>query len=225
MVVASLPRSGTHLLIDAILNHFPEYKRPPLYVNLDRLLEDRQAVDMLLAYEGYVVKTHYPFFGSTAAHDDQVVRVAESGAIIMPFREHGDVRRSARSMRLVDADATFDMRARAFEKFWRPYPAHVVGFHDLTDPSCYRRLVADLGAAIGMTPRSRTVPPPAPDQRLRLYAAKTATRLLGRRSPVVNTTIRVGLTDRPEAGVADSHRHGRIDPGTPGPDQPTGEGS
>ena len=85
IVVVSIRRSGTHLLIDAILNNFAVYKRRPLYVSLDQYLLSGYPVEDLLACGGYIVTTHFP---QTLSFDyeSQVRAVVQQATVLVPSR-------------------------------------------------------------------------------------------------------------------------------------------
>ena len=53
------------------------------------------------------------------------------------------------------------------------------------------RHVARIAEEIGAVPAPRYRHPPRKSQRSRIYVDKALTRLLGRRAPRINTTIRV----------------------------------
>jgi glycosyltransferase involved in cell wall biosynthesis len=203
VIVASLRRSGTHLLIDTILNNFDSYRRRPLYVNLDALLDDHDRLEELRHKGGYVVKTHYPSDSmASPRRTDRVAELAAHAVVIAPSRplpQLVDARAaSRRHNRLpVEDDADIATAVGAFDMFWRPYDPLTVPFGLLTDPAALAGIVQRVADATGQTPRPRIVAPPHRDQRMRTYATKAATRLLGDRSPVVNTTVGFALPRAP----------------------------
>src|SRR5262245_46905598 len=60
IIVASLMRSGTHLLLDSFFNNFPELRRVPLFVDFDAYQRAGLPVGPLQSVQGIIVKTHYP---------------------------------------------------------------------------------------------------------------------------------------------------------------------
>ena len=65
IIVPSLMRSGTHVLIDLLLNNVPGYRRAPLNVDLDHYLAGKNSLDALNRCGSYVMKSHYPNFAYT----------------------------------------------------------------------------------------------------------------------------------------------------------------
>lgn len=203
VVVATVMRSGTHLMIDTILNNFPRYKRRPLYVDLDRLLDaaDREEkVDKLLASGGYVVKTHFPQAFDQPGREPLVRRVAERSRIVVV---HRDPERTYRSLQawtsqwdlgLVKDKGAYLASVARFGEFWRDYPRLDFQFEELVDEKGYEDMVGRLQAFLGTPPSARLRRPPRASARLQVYLTKGLTRVLGHRAPVVNTTIRFGKT-------------------------------
>ncbi len=58
VVVAAQMRSGTHLLIDLILNNFPVYRESPLYLDLERYRLSDLETSRIPDLRGLVIKTH-----------------------------------------------------------------------------------------------------------------------------------------------------------------------
>lgn len=195
VLVPTIMRSGTHLLIDTILNNFPRYKRSPLYVDLDRLMDDRATrhtdVNRLLVCGGYLVKTHYPQWDVGPERELFVQEVASQAVIVGVDRDREETFRSSAVWGLpVAADrGKYIDSVERFQAFWRPYEHLEVAFSQLTDRSLYPELVARLGRYIGAEPREPLIYPPAPENRLNVYLMKALTRVLGRHAAVINTTI------------------------------------
>jgi hypothetical protein len=188
ILIASLRRSGTHLLIDAILNNFAAYKRHPLHVNLDQYLRHGYDIAELIECGGYVVKTHFP--QKTALNYEQQVRaVAEHAIVLTPVRAPDEVYRSAIKFGASMDEKEFTEQIVQFEAFWKQYHPLLVPFVALTTHADYESLLATIGQHIGLTPNRNPVFPFSKDQRTLVYLIKLLTRTLGRYSPVVNTTI------------------------------------
>ena len=86
IVVTSFPRSGTHILIDLILNNFTPYRRNPLYVDLDRYIHEGLDVEDLIQKGGYVVKTHYPEPTFSATKRSDYEKIFSNAIILQPDR-------------------------------------------------------------------------------------------------------------------------------------------
>jgi hypothetical protein len=192
VVVATLMRSGTHLLIDLLLNNFPKYRKRSLYVNMDRFIRDDHLIDQLLAAGGQVLKTHYPQIGDSDSNRVRVLPILARSRVILVERDREDIRRSmARfgdwgTQQLHDLDAQFDR----FDAFWDQRDDGLrVHFDDLIDPVLCARVLDRLSSFLDL--RCSTVPvfPRPKAARNRVYLDKLMTRLVGRSAPRVNTTI------------------------------------
>jgi hypothetical protein len=177
------------LLIDAILNNFARYKRRPLYVDLDHLLGDTDTIDRLLACGGYVVKTHFPHDGKSTSHAEQIQRLIPRAVIISPVRDREAVLRSSLAFGTAHSRSDFSARAAAFADVWGGHEIHHVHFTRLVDRDHYAALVADLSNWLGIPPNAKLVLPLPKRARAGVYFAKLSTRVLGRASPIINTTI------------------------------------
>jgi len=199
VIVASMARSGTHLLMDAVFNHFPAYRRRPLY--LDLLLcewQDRMPGRALLEQcPGYVVKTHYDgvVYGNEA-HRRRILDLVELGAVVLVLeRGHEALRRSQKAFMGDGFDAPlFERQSAAFFRFWAPLETLRVRFEDLVDGQGFVKVVGDLSQALGLEagPLRRPV-----RQALANYRNKLLTRLLGGRAPVISTGIGFRQTEHP----------------------------
>lgn len=203
ILVPTLMRSGTHLLIDTIINNFPQYKRSPLYVDLDSLLREPATRDSqvkkLLEGGGYVVKTHYP---QRFVHPERELFIREIVAhstIITIERELEEVFRSTASWSNINSVAQsqeeYINSVARFKSFWNQFESLKINFSEIVKRESYSDLVDKIGNYIDAEPRNNTIYPPLPKDRLYVYFVKFLTRTLGRYSPVVNTTIRFRQTN------------------------------
>lgn len=189
VMVASVMRSGTHVLIDCILNNFDRYRRRPLYIDLDQFV--RQGLDWrrIVDQAGpYVVKTHFPQVQCTGL-DEAVTQLLTAAKVLIPQRSAADVLRSSKAF---DTGMTTDeltQSMRAFDQFWLRVPHLPVEFAQLVDRHSAPRQIERLAEHLRESPRVPPVLPPDAAQRLRIYSTKLATRLLGDNAPVINTTI------------------------------------
>lgn len=81
VIVSSIMRSGTHLLIDLLLNNFPAYRRMPLYVDLDHALASGLTAADLLHGGCYVMKSHHPNVRYAAAAQAELEELAAAAFI------------------------------------------------------------------------------------------------------------------------------------------------
>ena len=189
ILVPSLQRSGTHLLIDTILNNFALYKRRPLYVDIDHLLDDPTQVDRLITCGNYVVKTHFPQVGDTPLREAQMRRVIACSKIVSPQREDAAVYQSSLAFGTVQSRKEFEAQKQRFQQFWGELRVYYFTFARLVDRNNFGQLVNELSNVLEMPANSRLVLPYEKRARLKVYTAKLLTRLLGNRAPLINTTI------------------------------------
>ena len=196
LIVATPMRSGTHILIDLLLNNLPDYRHRPLYIDLDQCLKQaRPGLDLLgrlTPDAGHVVKTHYPIAVSEAAADPRLPDLLRQGVVLAIHRPRADILRSLDRWQGGPEDspeARFGPQIDAFWRFWNDYPRIDLAFEDLFQPERMQELLQRIAAATGARPQARFVPPPGRGEKRRIYLDKAVTRLLGRHAPRVNTTI------------------------------------
>ncbi len=208
VVVASFPRTGTHVLIDLLLNNFPAYRRDPLYVNLDEYLRAGLPVEELLRTGGYVLKTHYPeatFSADQQAAYEQIFRTA---ILLMPARPAVDVARSYRRMLGGAREADLPAALQAYEAYWRARQPETFAFAELIDPAWTASVVARLATLLHQPQPRRPISPPSRRSYLRVCLRKLGTRLLGNKLSVVNTTVGFAKTkSTPRLEPAPWQRH------------------
>lgn len=189
-------RSGTHLLIDLILNNFPAYRRDPLYLNIDTYLNDGLPVEPLWECGAYVVKTHHPQMPVPAEAVAHLRALAEQAVVVRPVRPLEDVLRSLHSFgEKLDLAELERIRAET-EAFWRDIRTLEIPFAALADSAGSREVLAQIADRAGLSLPPEPVPTPSKEQTGRILRAKLLTRLLGHRAPRVNTTIQFDSTRR-----------------------------
>jgi hypothetical protein len=198
ILVPTLMRTGTHLLIDAIINNFHQYKRSPLYVDLDALLNDTltrdNQVEKLIKCGGYVLKTHFPQVNFHPDREVFIRKIAANSKIITTERNLDDSFSSSKGWSktypIAQSQETYLQSVDMFRTFWGEYDYMNVSFSEIIDRVRFAGLVHRIGNYIGASPNIRTIYSPRPDEKLNVYMIKAITRILGRYSPVVNTTIK-----------------------------------
>lgn len=181
-------RSGTHVLIDLILNNFDAYRREPLYVDLDHYLVTRDSAVSLLSCGSHILKTHHPGVPYTPEALDALRYLAENAFIVQPVRDLDEIFRSQAAWGMTDRTA-FSESVREFTGFWQPYPKLEVAFADLARPDRCREVVHALAAYLGQPLPAEIIFPPRRNAKARVLMFKALTRLFGASSPVINTTI------------------------------------
>jgi len=188
VLVPSIMRSGTHLLIDSILNNISVYRRRPLYIDLDQyVISGLDPNDILLAGP-YVVKTHFPQV-QVPGLSEAVRLIASRSRILIPRRNPDSI---IKSSLLFDADLSAESINAAFAQFdgfWLQYEHMDVQFERLTHRDRYHALMHEISRFIGSDARKSLIFPPAKNEKMKVYLIKAMTRLIGKYSPVVNTTI------------------------------------
>lgn len=196
LIVATPMRSGTHVLIDLILNNLAPYRNRPLYVDLDQCLKQRSAerdwLAMLHPDQGYVIKTHYPIGIPQAAEAPSIDRLVQAGIVIAIHRPRKAILKSLvqwRGEAAADAEARFGSQIDDFWNFWSGHVCINLDFDDLFDETAMRKLMRDLAERCVIDAPARFIPPADRKGRRRIYMDKALTRLLGRNAPRINTTI------------------------------------
>jgi hypothetical protein len=197
IVIATPLRSGTHILIDLILNNLPAYRNHPLYVDLDQCAkQDARGHDLLGQLPtdaGYVLKTHMPLNvpGGMAA-DPRIASLIGAACVVTIRRNRFDVCRSLGRWYGLDqaaAEAKYGPEYDRFWDFWEGRPTITVIFEDLFREDAMRNLLAGISDWTGTQPTTRFRAPPTAKHRGGIYATKMLTRIAGRRAPRVDTTI------------------------------------
>lgn len=192
-LVLTRPRSGTHLLIDLILNNYRVYRGSPLYVNADRLLHSGRGAE-LERIGAVVIKSHYPYMSFTDDESEYLRALACRSHVILTNRPYEDAAKSARDMMPevlteldVDRESSILQRlcdsSLGFETF---------AFEELTDPSRVDDVLVRVTGLLGVEHRRRSIAARPKIQRRRLLIDKMMTRVFGRRAPRINTGIGLG---------------------------------
>ena len=196
IIVATPRRSGTHVLIDLLLNNMPAYRTRPLYVDLDQCLKRTTSTDDLLtpitSRAGYIIKTHLPIgLDESVTTNGHVQRLIKDGIVLTVRRDRDAVIRSEMRWQDDQAETHADYEAAydAFWRFWQDQDQIALDFKALFDPVRMGALMDDLAVRTRTATKVRFKPAPSPTGKTGIYANKALTRLLGRHAPLINTTI------------------------------------
>jgi hypothetical protein len=199
IIVATPMRSGTHVLIDLILNNLPDYRTRPLYVDLDQLVKRSRSAPGLYGTlgndSGHVIKTHFPIaVDPNPAEMARVAALTQKAFVITVRRDEDAILRSLRRMNSDRASsASFDDRVQqdigAFWAMWADRADLEIAFDDLFSSDAISLVLDRIATATSVRRARRLTPPMDATQRWRIYVAKATTRLLGRRAPRIDTTI------------------------------------
>ena len=197
IIVATPMRSGTHILIDLILNNIPAYRNRPLYVDLDQCVKTSQnEFDYLSPIRpdlGYVLKTHMPIgMAPDKADDPRIAQLLETSCVITIRRSREEVCRSLGRWRGTDqseAEEKFGADYDAFWDHWKDVPQIEVAYTELFRPASMRQLIHELAAQTETSCRQYFTGVPSKEGKRAILFHKAWTRLLGHRAPRINTTI------------------------------------
>ena len=201
VVVPTVMRSGTHLLIDTIINNFSCYRRTPLYVDLDRMLDRsegrKERIQDLLGGGNYVVKTHFPQVDDDPSRLDYMLQVFEHGKIVTVHRDVNSVVKSALAWGLLrkSEEGEYRLNIDKFNNYWKNYDLLSLEFEELVDYSLYPGAVAKIGNYLRCQPRSQIIRSISKKRPFAVYLAKASTRFFGRYAPIINTTINFNNTN------------------------------
>lgn len=190
ILVPTIMRSGTHMLIDQILNNFSAYKGRPLYCDFDKYVREGGDIRVLCEPRGMIIKTHYP---QEVLDIDMTVfnQLLLSGVkVITTDRDRVDVIRSLkRSFTLGDKEEVLLSRLEGFNDFWSEVPKLTIPFKALCKPEETQDNVNRIADFIGMSANSKLMSSLGKSDKSRVYLCKLMTRLFGNKALMVNTTI------------------------------------
>lgn len=191
IVVASKMRSGTHLAIDSILNNFSDYRRKPLYIDIDEYAKQGKSIKDFNALGGYIIKTHYP----------QVLRdmpegfetLLDQAIIVTPERSNTEIKRSMEYFYEIDSDEV-DAGIERFDDYWQDRGSLSVHYKSFRDPQKLTAFLQQIAERTNAKMAAKTTMLPSLGNPKRLFLNKLLTRLLGRHAPIVITSISAGVT-------------------------------
>ncbi|HXC99868.1 MAG TPA: hypothetical protein VN048_11040 [Verrucomicrobiae bacterium] len=199
IIVPSLMRSGTHLLLDALFNNFPALRRRPLFVDFDACERAGRPPEPFATVNGITIKTHYPQVELGGPYLSALKSVAARALILMPRRPAAEIRKSLAKWGENFTAEEFAEIERRFDAFWGPFSPVTINFPTLLESGGVESLIALVSERTGLAP-GRNKPPVMPARhRSGIYFDKVMTRLLGRGAPRINTTIGYRLVPRQRA--------------------------
>ena len=193
ILVRSKMRSGTHLLIDLLLNNFPQLRTNSLYVELDHAFHVGIEAKQFEGLGQCLCKTHYAGLENQQLRKEIVEMVADQAIILETYREPTAIENSLK--RFITNPESLEIainEARGFDSYWAKYDGHMIDFTDLVSPEGNKRVIADVAKITGLKPVKKHVyNRPKSDAKL-VLRDKLLTRLFGGRMKRVNTTIHFG---------------------------------
>jgi hypothetical protein len=199
IIVPSLMRSGTHLLLDALFNNFPALRRRPLFIDFDAYERAGLPPEPLANLNGVTIKTHYPQVGLTGPYLAALQTLAARAFIVAPRRPAEQIRKSlAKWGENISVEEFAELEKRV-EAFWGPFSPMTVQFKTLLDPAGVQALISSVAERTHLDPKSGNQPVMPARSRLGIYCDKVLTRMLGRAAPRINTTIGYRLVPKQRA--------------------------
>jgi hypothetical protein len=189
IIVPSLMRSGTHLLLDALFNNFPALRRRPLFVDLDAYERAARPPEPFGSIRGVTIKTHCPQVELAGPYLSALKSVASQALVLTPRRPAVEIRKSLAKWGEDFTAEEFADIERRFDELWKPFSPVTVNFATLLDSGGIETLIALVAERTGLAPRRSKNPVMPARHRLGIYFDKVLTRLLGRGAPRINTTV------------------------------------
>jgi len=194
LVVAALMRTGTHLVIDLLLNNFPQYCNQTLYMDLDRYIGNGGNIADVQASGGMIHKTHFPQYPQCLDQKKDYIEFFKGKKVIITDRNKEDTFRSLSNFGELGKrkSVRFDFHYEEFQKFWHSHPNVLrLRYEDLIQPEKIPKILESICCFLEL---------PYPDEpryarrkkdRYRILFDKALTRLLGAKAPIINTGIQL----------------------------------
>lgn len=198
IVIASFRRSGTHILIDLILNNFSPYKRNPLYVDIDQSIGN-DTLKQIQKNHGLVLKTHFPILLDNNEKQLKKLnkqtqiclgKILRESYVIIPDRDVDSIRKSLDNF-YEDKVNNLAVMKESFHTFWKDYKYMTVDFDSLVDNDKCEEVIRRISNYINLK-NDDLVLPLNKSNKYQIYYNKLMTRLIGYRSKRINTSIKVG---------------------------------
>ena len=200
IIVATPMRSGTHLLIDMILNNIPAYRTRPLYIDFDQCLNPRHLTapdpvfNRISPQSGHVLKTHLPVgVDPEITADPAVTTLIDAALIITVRRDKTEIERSLKQWNAASTEGRSprhrDEDYDRFWQFWQGKETIELRFADLFDPQAMTTTIGRIAEATGTQPAALFRGPAPAHRKLAILRNKALTRIAGRFAPRIDTTI------------------------------------
>lgn len=191
ILVKSKMRSGTHLLIDLILNNFPQYRQESLYVELDHAYHLGLRESLFENLGTCLCKTHFAGLESELVRKKIVEAVAPQAFIIEPVRDSQAIEQSLRKFILEPDELNTALEeARLFDDYWLKHDSLKVSFKDLVTKEGNNRIIEEVARYTGESPILKPVYNRRKSEDAnKVLFDKLFTRLFGKKIKRVNTTI------------------------------------
>lgn len=190
LVVSSLMRSGTHLVIDLLLNNVAGYRQSPLYLDYDSYIFEGFSEETLLSAGSCVVKTHVAHRPFDQQAGNTLRTLAERGVVIIPVRDPEKIYRSMINFGYHASPGEFAALHARHLDFWKGHDPILVNFEDLLLPEKVGKFLAEVRERAGLEAVAEdSVPFVALASRATNLLRKLRTRIQGCNAPKINTTV------------------------------------
>ena len=186
-------RSGTHLLIDLMLNNFPQLRGESLYVELDHAAMEGLDKESFAGLGRCICKTHYDGEEKEVARREIVELVCNHGLLIEPVRNYEEIKRSLQNF-ISEEDYQEQLAStERYHNYWAGKECLTVSFKDLISREGNDKVISQIASYIGEKPSEKRFYNRSRSQEKLILVEKLLTRLRGVRQRRVNTTIGFGL--------------------------------
>lgn len=190
LIVSSLMRTGTHLLIDLLLNNIQGYRQSPLYLDFDAYTFEGFASAPLLEVGSCVVKTHVAHRPFNPETGDLLRALADRSVVIIPMRQPEKIYKSMATWGYQASPEEFAGLQARHLAFWKGHDPILVEFDHLLNPEKAAKILALIRDRAGLPPDQGTALPfVAGSSRARNLFRKLRTRIQGCKAPRFNTTV------------------------------------
>lgn len=189
VLVKSKMRSGTHLLIDLILNNFPQLRTESLYVELDHAYHQSISADKFSNLGKCLCKTHYGGKNGQKLREDITQAVAQRAYIIEPARDLEQMKSSLQNFLNEEGYQDYLDTCKKFDKYWQDADCLQIPFEDLICKKGNDRAVKAIAKYIGEQPSKKLYYNRSKNEAKKILVEKLLTRIRGTNQRRVNTTI------------------------------------
>ena len=177
------------MLMDALMNNFPGFRRFPLFIDFDAYARKALPVSPLYTLSGVLIKTHYPETPLPEPYAKALSEIAARSIVLNPIRKADEVRNSLSKWGVHFSLSEYAEIERSFFGFWAAFSPVVVEFSQLLNPEGISSVLSRVSVVSGLTPLRVSNPVVPASTRFGIYIDKLITRVAGGYAPRINTTI------------------------------------
>lgn len=189
VLVKSKMRSGTHLLIDLILNNFPQLRTESLYVELDHAFHQGITAEKFSNLGKCLCKTHFGGKKGQELRSEITQNVVSRAYIIEPVRDLEQMKPSLRNFLSEQEFKDYLETCYQFDRYWKETECLKISFNELISKEGNDSAIKKIAAYIGEEPSSKRYYNRSKQELRKVMLDKLLTRLRGVKQRRVNTTI------------------------------------